>query len=140
MSRRVRWAWNDACRGRRFTNPLHRAAALATRRPALVLAVTALLAVGGLALALRLQPDAGVDTLVGTSSPARAATETLRERFGDDAIIVLVRGDLQKLLLSQDIERLLALEGCIAGNAPARSDAARRRRAARARGSRARSR
>jgi hydrophobe/amphiphile efflux-3 (HAE3) family protein len=60
-----------------------------------------------------------VQTLVGTSSPARAATETLRERFGDDAIIVLVRGDLQKLVLSQDIERVLALEGCIAGNAPA---------------------
>jgi hydrophobe/amphiphile efflux-3 (HAE3) family protein len=60
-----------------------------------------------------------VQTLVGTSSPARAATETLRQRFGDDAIIVLVRGDLQKLVLSQDIERVLALEGCIAGNAPA---------------------
>ena len=52
--------------------------------------------VAGLALALRLQPDAGVDTLVGTSSPAYAATQTLRERFGDDAIIVLVRGDLQQ--------------------------------------------
>ncbi len=84
-----------------------------------MLAVTALLAVGGLTFALRLETDAGVQTLVGTDSPARAATETLRERFGDDAIIVLVRGDLQKLVLSQDIERLLALEGCIAGNAPA---------------------
>ena len=83
-----------------------------------MLAITAVLAVAGLAFALRLEPDAGVDTLVGTDSPARAATETLRERFGDDAVIVLVRGDLQKLLLSQDIERLLALEGCIAGNVP----------------------
>ncbi len=98
--------------------PLHRAAALAARRPVLVLALTALLAVAGLASALRLEPDAGVDTLVGSKSPSRAATETLRERFGDDAIIVLVRGDLQKLLLSQDVERLLALEGCIAGNVP----------------------
>ena len=98
--------------------PLHRAAALATRRPVLVLALAALLAVAGLVFALRLQPDAGVDTLVGTKSPARAATETLRERFGDDAIIVLVRGDLRKLLLTQDVERLLALEGCIAGNVP----------------------
>jgi predicted RND superfamily exporter protein len=59
-----------------------------------------------------------VQTLVGASSPARAATKALRERFGDDAIIVLVRGDLQKLVLSQDIERLLELEGCIAGNPP----------------------
>ena len=47
------------CRSRRSTHPLHRAAALAARRPALVLAVTAALAVAGLALALRLQPDAG---------------------------------------------------------------------------------
>ena len=98
--------------------PLHRAVALAARRPVLVLALTAVLAVAGLASALRLEPDAGLDTLVGSKSPSRAATETLRERFGDDAIIVLVRGDLQKLLLSQDVERLLALEGCIAGNVP----------------------
>ncbi|MEA2137284.1 MAG: uncharacterized protein QOG56_434, partial [Solirubrobacteraceae bacterium] len=97
---------------------LHRAAALAARRPALVLALAAVLATAGLALALRLKPDAGVDTLVGRDSPAYAATETLRERFGDDAIIVLVRGDLRKLLLSQDLERLLGLEGCIAGNVP----------------------
>jgi len=97
---------------------LHGAAALAARRPALVVAITALLAVAGLAFALRLQPDAGVETVVGTDSPAYAATTTLRERFGDDAIIVLVRGDLQKLLLSQDLERLLGLEGCIAGNLP----------------------
>jgi predicted RND superfamily exporter protein len=98
--------------------PLHRAAALAVRRPALVLAATAVLAVAGLAFAVRLQPDAGIQTLVGTGTPAYAATATLRERFGDDAIVVLVRGDLQKLLLSQDLERLLGLEGCIAGNVP----------------------
>jgi hydrophobe/amphiphile efflux-3 (HAE3) family protein len=100
------------------TGTLHRAAALAARRPALVVALTAVLAVAGLALALRLKPDAGVDTLVGSDSPAFAATTTLRERFGDDPIIVLVRGDLRKLLLSQDLERLLGLEGCIAGNVP----------------------
>ena len=64
-------------------------------------------------------PTQGCRRSSARSSPARAATETLRERFGDDAIIVLVRGDLQKLVLSQDIERLLALEGCVAGNAPA---------------------
>jgi len=83
-----------------------------------VLAVTAVLAIAGLALALRLQPDAGVDTLVGTDSPSRAATQTLRRRFGDDAIVVLVRGDLRKLLLSQDLERLIRLEGCLSGNVP----------------------
>jgi len=102
----------------RTSGVLHRGAAFAARRPGLVIALTALLAVAGLAFALRLQPDAGVDTVVGTDSPAYAATQTLRERFGDDAIIVLVRGDLRKLLLTQDLERLLGLEGCIAGNVP----------------------
>src|SRR5918998_285862 len=98
--------------------PLYRAAALAARRPALVLALTALLALGGLALAAQLKPDAGIDTLVGTGSPAYEATTTYRERFGDDPIIVLVRGPLTELLLTQDLERVLGLEGCIAGNVP----------------------
>ncbi len=101
-------------------SPLHRAAALAARRPALVLALTAVLALAGVALALRLQPDAGIETLVGTDTESYAATADYRERFGDDPIIVLVRGDLTKLLLTQDLERLIGLEGCIAGNTPAK--------------------
>jgi uncharacterized protein len=84
-----------------------------------VLVVTAALALAGVALAVQLKPDAGIDTLVGTRSEAYAATTTMRRRFGDDPIIVLVRGDLTKLLLTQDLERLLALEGCISGNLPA---------------------
>ncbi len=99
--------------------PLHRAAALSARRPVLVLGVIAVLAVAGFALALRLQPDAGVDTLVGRSTASYGATATYRARFGDDPIIVLVRGDLTKLLLTQDLERLIGLEGCISGNTPA---------------------
>ena len=98
---------------------LHRAAALAARRPALVLTLTAALALAGLALAVQLEPDAGIDTLVGTHSEAYGATTTLRQSFGDDPIIVLVRGDLTKILLTQDLERLLALEGCLSGNLPA---------------------
>ena len=99
--------------------PLHRAVALAARRPALVLALTVLLALAGLACATRLEPDAGIDTLVGTEGRSYAATATYRERFGDDPIIVLIRGSLNKLLLSQDLERVLGLEGCMAGNLPA---------------------
>jgi hydrophobe/amphiphile efflux-3 (HAE3) family protein len=99
--------------------PLHRAAALSARRPALVLVAVAVLAVAGLALALRLQPDGGVDTLVAKSTASYDATATYRARFGDDPIIVLVRGDLAKLLLTQDLERLIGLEGCISGNTPA---------------------
>ncbi len=101
--------------------PLYRAAALAARRPALVLALTVVLSLGGLALAAQLKPDAGIDTLVGTASQGYAATSDYRERFGDDPIIVLVRGPLTKLVLTQDLERLLGLEGCIAGNLPAGS-------------------
>ena len=93
--------------------------ALAARRPALVLALTIALALAGLACATQLKPDAGIDTLVGTEGRSYAATATFRERFGDDPIIVLVRGSLNKLLLSQDLERLLGLEGCMAGNIPA---------------------
>jgi len=99
--------------------PLHRAAALSARRPVLVLALTAVLAVAGFALALRLQPDAGVDTLVGKNTSSYDATATYRARFGDDPIIILVRGDLTRLLLTQDLERLIGLEGCISGNTPA---------------------
>ena len=99
--------------------PLHAAVALAARRPALVLALTVLLALAGLACATRLHPDAGIDTLVGTEGRSYAATATYRERFGDDPIIVLVRGSLNELLLSQDLERVLGLEGCMAGNVPA---------------------
>jgi hypothetical protein len=102
------------------SRPLHRAAALATRRPALVLALTAVLALAGFALALRLQPDAGIDTLVGKGTTSYRATADYRARFGDDPVIILVRGDLTKLLLTQDLERLIGLEGCISGNTPAR--------------------
>ena len=83
-----------------------------------MLALTVALALAGLACATQLKPDAGIDTLVGTGGESYAATATYRERFGDDPIIVLVRGSLNKLLLSQDLGRVLGLEGCIAGNLP----------------------
>jgi predicted RND superfamily exporter protein len=95
----------------RDPRPLHRAAALAARRPALVLALSVVLALAGLACATQLRPDAGIDTLVGTGGASYAATQTYRERFGDDPIIILVRGSLNTLLLSQDLERVLGLEG-----------------------------
>ena len=83
-----------------------------------MLALTVALALAGLACATQLKPDAGIDTLVGTGGQSYAATATYRERFGDDPIIILVRGSLNKLLLSQDLGRVLGLEGCIAGNLP----------------------
>jgi hydrophobe/amphiphile efflux-3 (HAE3) family protein len=91
----------------------------AARRPLVVGLVVVLLAVAGGALALaRLQPSAATDTLVGRGTQSFAATERLHQRFGDDAIYVLVRQPLTKTVLTSDLLRVLALEGCLSGNAP----------------------
>ena len=73
----------------------------------------------GAALALGLQPSAATSTLAGRSSDTYQATERYRERFGDHAIVVLVRGPLQQLVLTENLGRLLGLEGCLSGNKPA---------------------
>src|SRR3954452_17485170 len=91
----------------------------AVRRPLLVGLAVTVLALAGAALALRLEPSAATDTLVGRSSDAYAATQTEHQRFGEDAVIVLIKGPVSKLVLTSDLERLLGLEGCISGNAPA---------------------
>jgi predicted RND superfamily exporter protein len=77
-----------------------------------VVSVVAIVAVVG---ALRLSPDAGTDKLVDNDSAAFEGTQKFHERFGDDAIVVLAEGDLKKLMLTSDIDRLLALETCLAG-------------------------
>src|SRR3954463_707889 len=88
------------------------------RHPGRVLAVVAVLAIVGAALALRLQPSAARSTLVGKGSAEYKATERYRERFGDHSIIVLVRGELPNLLLTANLNRLIGLEGCLSGNTP----------------------
>ena len=90
----------------------------AARRPRLVLAVLAVLCAGAAVLALGLKPSAATSTLAGRSSDTYQATERYRERFGDHAILVLVRGPLQQLVLTDNLGRLLALEGCLSGNLP----------------------
>jgi hydrophobe/amphiphile efflux-3 (HAE3) family protein len=90
----------------------------AVRRPALLVALAAALAAGGGLLALGLRPNAGTDTLVNRDSETFKATERYHQRFGEDAIVVLVRGDLTQLLLTSDLARLLGLEGCLSGNIP----------------------
>jgi hydrophobe/amphiphile efflux-3 (HAE3) family protein len=74
---------------------------------------------GGGALALRLSTTAATDTLVPRSSSSFKATESYHQAFGDDAVIVLVRGSLRQLVLTSDVERVLGLEGCLSGNLPA---------------------
>lgn len=93
-------------------------ARLAARRPVTVLAVAVSLGLAGAVLALQLVPSAGTETLVGRSSAGYQATQAYHEHFGDEAVIVLIQGPVSHLVLSQDIERLVGLEGCLSGNAP----------------------
>ena len=96
-----------------------RAVGFVARRPVHVLAVCGVLAIAGVALTLRLEPSAGTDTLVDSDSASFQATERYRDEFGDDAVIVLVKGDLQRtMLVPQNLSRLISLEGCLSGNVP----------------------
>ncbi len=89
------------------------------RRPLLSMGVVAVLSLAGAALALRLEPSAGTDTLVSRSSDTAKATERFKGKFGDDAVVVLVEGNLQRTMLGPDLGRLIRLEGCLSGNVPA---------------------
>jgi hydrophobe/amphiphile efflux-3 (HAE3) family protein len=92
-----------------------RVAGFAVRRPRATLATVAVLAVAGTVGAFTLKTDAGTETLVDEDTPEFQATERFRESFGDDAAVVLVRGDLRQLVLTKDLEALFELETCLAG-------------------------
>jgi uncharacterized protein len=99
--------------------PFERIARASAGRPGRVLAIVAVLAAAGCGLALRLEPSAATDTLVGRGADTFQATERYRERFGDHSVIVLVRGELSNVLLTSNLGRLIGLEGCLSGNKPA---------------------
>jgi len=65
-----------------------------------------------------LKPTAGTDSLVPKAAEASRQTEAIKARFGDDSLVVMAQEDLQQLLLTTDIGRLLELEGCLGGNVP----------------------
>src|SRR3954452_5048122 len=90
----------------------------AARRPLAVGLLVTVLALAGAALALRLAPTTASKTLVGSSSSSYQATERDHQLFGEDAVYVLVRGPVSKLVLTSDLDRLVALEGCLGGNVP----------------------
>jgi predicted RND superfamily exporter protein len=90
----------------------------ATRRPVLTIALAATLGLVGAAFALRLTPTAAISTFVSSSSPEYRATQKFYKNFGEEPIEVLVKGSLQQLVLSSDIDRLVGLEGCLSGNVP----------------------
>ncbi|MFL5780148.1 MAG: efflux RND transporter permease subunit [Thermoleophilaceae bacterium] len=91
---------------------------MVTEHPIATVAVVGALAVIGIALALRLEPSASTDTLVGRNTAAFKATERFRKQFGDESVIIMVRGDLQRTTLTSDLADLIRLEGCLAGNVP----------------------
>ena len=103
----------------RIGSLLERVVRAAVRRPLLVAGGIAVVALaGGLLAMFTLTPSAGTDTLVGRSSDTFKATDEYHERFGDDSVLVLVRGKLTNVLGTSDLGRLVGLEGCISGNLP----------------------
>src|SRR2546423_13017864 len=91
------------------------------------MAVVGALALVGLALALQLQPSTSTDALVGKGSEAAKATDRFHRQFGDESIVILVRGRLKSTVLTSDLARLIGLGGCLSGNVPPGDQAVLRR-------------
>jgi hydrophobe/amphiphile efflux-3 (HAE3) family protein len=83
-----------------------------------VLSVAALLAVAAAAAATSIPTDAGTGTLVDSGTASSRATREVRQVFGEEPVVVLAEGDLQNLLLTSNLGRLLRLESCLAGKLP----------------------
>ncbi len=60
----------------------------------------------------------GVGTLVDTDTSTYRATQQVRDAFGEEPVVVLAEGDLQRLVLTSNLFRLLRLEGCLSGKVP----------------------
>jgi hydrophobe/amphiphile efflux-3 (HAE3) family protein len=101
--------------GRLFSGLVLRAA----RRPLLTLGLFAAIGIACAIAALSLRPTAATDTLVGSSSTTYKNTQSFYKHFGEEPVEVLVKGDLRKLVLSSDIDRLVGLEGCMSPSLPA---------------------
>jgi uncharacterized protein len=96
-----------------------RVAAWAAGHARVVLAVSLVLALAAAIGATRIPTDAGVGTLVDTDTETYRATQQVRDSFGEEPVVVLVKGDLERLVLTANVFRLLRLEGCLSGKVPA---------------------
>lgn len=67
---------------------------------------------------VRLEPQTSPDTLVGRGTREYKASAEYAERFGGDAVYVLVRQPATQSALTSDLARLIALEGCLSGALP----------------------
>ncbi len=93
-------------------------AAWAVRHARAVLAVTLVVAVAAAVAATQLPTDAATDTLVDSDTASYRATQEVREDFGEEPVVVLAEGDLQRLILTANLGRFLRLEGCLSGKVP----------------------
>ena len=94
---------------------LERLARAAASRPAVTLGIVLALAVGGGALALRLQPNTNSDTFVSRSSPTFQASLDDNQHFGSDPVVILIREPLTDLVETKDLATVSQLEACLAG-------------------------
>jgi uncharacterized protein len=101
----------------RTRNLLARIAGRAVERPTPVIVAAVLLALIGAIAALRLEADRSPDSLVDKGSTTYAQTQDFYDQFGDEPVEILVKGDLQQLLLTDNLAKLLALESCLSGKA-----------------------
>lgn len=95
-----------------------RVAAWAARHARPVIAVSVVVAIACAVGATRISTDAGVDTLVDSDSATYQATQQVREEFGEEPIVVLAKGELPQLVLTDNLFKLLRLEGCLSGKVP----------------------
>jgi len=93
-------------------------AAWAVRHARAVLAVALLVAVAAAVAATQLPTDAATDTLVDSDTASYRATQELRQDFGEEPVVILAEGDLQRLVLTANLGRFLRLEGCLSGKVP----------------------
>ncbi len=94
---------------------LERLARAAASRPAVTLGIVLALALGGGALALRLQPNTSSDTFVNSSSPEYKASLDDNTHFGGDPVVILIREPLPDLVETKDLATVSQLEACLAG-------------------------
>ncbi|MBS1677421.1 MAG: MMPL family transporter [Actinobacteria bacterium] len=102
--------------GRR--RPFGAIAAWSVHHARAVLVVAGVIAIAAAVAATQVDTDAGLGTLVGKGDPTSEATQRVRAEFGEEPVVVLVKGSLPKLLLGKDIYKLLRLEGCLSGKVP----------------------
>jgi predicted RND superfamily exporter protein len=93
-------------------------AAWAVRRARAVLAVALVLAIAAAVAATQLPTDAATDTLVDSDTASYQATQQVKSDFGEEPVVILAQGDLQRLVLTANLGRLLRLEGCLSGKVP----------------------